>query len=55
MNTGFIAELICCFGCKFESMNPPIFQWDIQRLIDQTMPIQQILPAKAAEITTTLR
>ena len=37
---------ICCFGCKFESMNPPIFQWDIQRLIDQTMPIQQILPCE---------
>ena len=31
-------------GCKFQSMNPPIFQWNIQRLIDQTMPIQQILP-----------
>ncbi len=33
-------------GCKFESMNPSIFQWTIQRLIDQTMPIQQILPSE---------
>src|ERR1700675_3651101 len=37
---------ICCFGCKFKRMNPSIFQWAIQRLIDQTMPIQQILPCE---------
>src|SRR3970040_453923 len=37
---------ICGFSCELKSMNPPIFQWDIQRLIDQTMPIQQILPCE---------
>jgi len=34
------------FRGNFERMNPPIFHRAIQRLIDQAMTIQQILPCE---------